>query len=262
MNGREAARGPAFYARRLLTAALRFRVGGGSLGDDWANLNALLGLRREARAFCPLCGRQRTFLQHAGRPRQTCAHCGSRARHRVLTLALRRWREGYCLGSGTILHFAPEPAVAQLLRESASVYLSADIDAIRYDGDLSCDLEHLPVCDNSVDLVVACHVLEHLVGDRRALTEIRRVLRPGGVAVLMVPVTAEKTVEWGSADPQRNDHTRDCGPDYFERYRDAGFEVEHLRTEDFADISRQALWTENGDGSRTSHWVSFCLKQR
>lgn len=46
------------------------------------------------------------------------------------------------------------------------------------------DIEHIPFPDNTFDGVVALVVLDYLESDERALREIRRVLRPGGRAVI------------------------------------------------------------------------------
>lgn len=53
---------------------------------------------------------------------------------------------------------------------------------------LRADACHLPIADDSLDLVTALDVLEHLEDDAAAAAEIRRVLRPGGVLVVTVPV--------------------------------------------------------------------------
>jgi len=51
-----------------------------------------------------------------------------------------------------------------------------------------CNFSHgLPLCDDSVDVVVAGEILEHMTESRRFLQEIRRVLRSGGWLVLSVP---------------------------------------------------------------------------
>jgi ubiquinone/menaquinone biosynthesis C-methylase UbiE len=47
--------------------------------------------------------------------------------------------------------------------------------------------ESLPVDDDSVDVIVAADILEHLDDDMAALAEFRRTLKPGGHAVIAVP---------------------------------------------------------------------------
>ena len=59
--------------------------------------------------------------------------------------------------------------------------LVASAQLVRADA---CDL---PIADDRVDAVVSANLLEHVPDDRRALREFRRVLRPGGRVVIVVP---------------------------------------------------------------------------
>lgn len=87
--------------------------------------------------------------------------------------------------------------------------------------------------DGTFDVVYCSHVLEHVPDDRKALSEIARVLVPGGWAVLLVPVIAPKTLEDpGIVDPQERlrihghpEHVRSYGPDFADRVRDVGLNV-------------------------------------
>jgi len=84
-----------------------------------------------------------------------------------------------------ILHFAPEQQLSDILKNSASDYVTANI---RGPVDMRLDMTRMPeVADESFDLVVACDVLEHVSSDRAALKEILRVLKKGGCAILTVP---------------------------------------------------------------------------
>lgn len=81
------------------------------------------------------------------------------------------------------------------------------------------DVTALPFGDESYDFVFASHVLEHVREDEKAIREIRRVLRPQGIAILPVPVVCEKTIEYPEANPHEAGHVRAPGTDYPERYR-------------------------------------------
>ena len=48
------------------------------------------------------------------------------------------------------------------------------------------DVEHIPFPDNTFDVVVSLGVIEYLESDEQALREMRRVLRPGGRAVIAI----------------------------------------------------------------------------
>ncbi|HYO98915.1 MAG TPA: class I SAM-dependent methyltransferase [Pyrinomonadaceae bacterium] len=83
--------------------------------------------------------------------------------------------------------------------------------------------EHLPYADSSFDLACALDVVEHLDDDLSGLSEMRRVLRPDGRALLFVPAFMWL---WGVQDDVSNHRRRYTLPQLTERVRAAGFEVE------------------------------------
>jgi SAM-dependent methyltransferase len=245
------------YARRVAGALLGARFGQ-ELRSDWRNLRDLALAPAAARAECPICSYRGVFLDHAGRPRQVCPSCGSRARHRALHVALaERARLAPLPRFERALHFAPEVCLEGTLRGLARRIITADIDPRGVD--LALDARYLPFRDGAFDLVIASHVLEHVLEDHLALAEIHRVLVPGGLAILLVPVTAEATLEFGFVDPERNDHARECGPDYFERYRAAGFEVDLMCSDELPGAESQALSTLE-KGKKVRHYLPFCRR--
>lgn len=115
-------------------------------------------------------------------------------------------------------------------------YWSVDLDPKRYDGRVrkQVDITNIPFDDNSFDLIMATHVLKHIPDDRKAMSELYRVLKVGGLAFLNVPIfNIPKTFEdvrintpelrtkyYGQAD-----HVRAYGQDYPKRLSNAGFTV-------------------------------------
>ena len=87
---------------------------------------------------------------------------------------------------------------------------------------------------STFDAVIANHVLEHVDDDARALSEIHRVLKPGGMAILQTPYSSRLHHTWQDAGidtPEarlqaygQEDHVRLFGRDIFERIVAAGFE--------------------------------------
>jgi ubiquinone/menaquinone biosynthesis C-methylase UbiE len=65
-------------------------------------------------------------------------------------------------------------------------YVSTDLERAR--ARVKGDISDLPFPDGSVDVILCSHVLEHVVEDRKALRELYRVLRPGGWALVLVPI--------------------------------------------------------------------------
>ncbi len=134
-----------------------------------------------------------------------------------------------------LLHFAPEPPIERRLREVPGLdYVTADLEDERVM--VRADIMDLPFEDASFDAVVCSHVLEHVPDDARALQEIRRVLRPGGWALLGVPIFLE--LDETDDDPTvtspeerrerfgQDDHARAYGLDFPERVAAHGFEVQ------------------------------------
>ena len=93
----------------------------------------------------------------------------------------------------------------------------------------------LPFAGGTFDVVFCNHVLEHVRDDGRAISEIYRVLKPGGWGILQVPVEPDLLVtleDWSITTPEerarhfgQNDHVRRYGSDYPEKLRAAGFTV-------------------------------------
>ncbi len=184
---------------------------------------------------CPLCeynGPMNPFFgSTAMRFDAQCPQCDSRERHRFLKF----WMDEDPRGAkfGDMLHFAPEPELVDLLRTRSKSYRTADITPGR--ANLVLNIEAIDLPDKSIDTVMANHVLEH-VNDSKALAEIRRILRPGGLAVLTIPITAsweesyENPAIKGNAERFRHfsqkDHVRYFGNDIKSRVYDAGLNLD------------------------------------
>ncbi len=139
-----------------------------------------------------------------------------------------------------MLHLAPESVLANMLGRLPNLrYLSGDLDPV--DAMVAMDLMALPCRDDSVDVILCSHVLEHVADDRRAMAELFRVLSPRGWAIIQSPIDSslERTFEDPAVtDPAererlfgQRDHVRLYGPDYGRRLEQAGF---RLRIDPFA----------------------------
>jgi SAM-dependent methyltransferase len=197
--------------------------------------------------LCNVCGYRGRF-QAAGKPRRIdarCPKCGSAERYRLLALWLDR--DGSFLKSAHVLHFAPEAGLAAMLKTRGGRYESGDIAPGKADRVLN--IEAIAAPDASYDCVVCSHVLEH-VDDKKALLEIYRVLKPGGVALIMLPViegwakTYENPELVSREDRKRHygqsDHLRYYGADVRDRIRGCGFALDEFTAEG-ADVLTYAL---------------------
>ncbi len=175
---------------------------------------------------CNLCGWRGQLFRTMVAPRYdrrdaSCPGCGSFERHRALIAYVDSWQD---LRGKTVLDIAPVPGFARYFEERGAHYVSMDFNnpaAVR------ADLRRLPLGDESVDLVICYHVLEHVVDDVACSAEITRVLRPGGRALVQVPQNRFrwKTIEFEAPDQSNHGHVRDPGLDYGGRLGAPGVEV-------------------------------------
>jgi SAM-dependent methyltransferase len=170
---------------------------------------------------CPVCRYQGPFRDiepPTGRRQDAmCPRCGALERHRLQSLVLDRILPERDCSTLRMLHFAPEAFLAERFRSVFGNYETADL--CMADVDHKVNLQHLPFASGSYDFIYASHVLEHVSNDAAALAEIRRVLSPGGIAILPVPLVAHRSVEYPEPNPNESMHVRAPGPDYFDRYR-------------------------------------------
>jgi len=175
-----------------------------------------------------------------------CPSCGSFERHRFAYFALKDTLADH--GEKT-LHIAPERCIESWLRSISGEYLSVDLSS-------GSAMEHMDVTDlklqdDRFSLVWCSHVLEHIENDRKAMAELFRVLRPSGLAVILVPVYGAKTyedIEIQSPEERlkhfkQEDHVRLYGSDIESCLVDAGFKVDVLRVSDIParSVAKHAL---------------------
>jgi SAM-dependent methyltransferase len=187
---------------------------------------------RELRS-CTICGFSGRFMSAPGRRERRCPHCGSRERDRIIGLYL--YRSNVQIESLKVLHFAPEGAFYRRWRNYPR-YVAADLVPTRT-SDHRVDITAINRTDQDVDLVICNHVLEHVPDDGGAMAELFRVLKPGGVAIVSVPIARDRPHTWiPPAGMPRAEvdaicglgHLRLYGLDFEDHLRAVGFEVERI----------------------------------
>ncbi|MBN1125530.1 MAG: methyltransferase domain-containing protein [Sedimentisphaerales bacterium] len=194
--------------------------------------------RHKTKYMCPLCGYRGPFsdVHQPNGPSSfdtTCPQCGSRARHRLMSLVMDLLSERYNFNEMKALHFAPEIFFRERYQNTFREYKTTDL--AMENVDFNADICNLPFENNSYDVVLACHVLEHIKEDRKAMSEIHRICRPGGIVIIQVPITAMKTIEYPAPNPYETDHVRCPGQDYYDRFRDLFAKLETFSSKDFDD---------------------------
>lgn len=185
---------------------------------------------------CPICGWTGSSFFRFSFPNKpadsfVCPSCGSSERHRFAYLMLK---ESLANHADKTLHFAPEQCIEPWLRAISKDYLSVDLMSASAMEHM--DITDLRLEDGTFSLLWCSHVLEHIENDRKAMAELFRVLRPSGIAVIMVPIYGATTYENPEVKSpaerlkhfKQEDHVRLYGLDIEDRLRDAGFEVDVL----------------------------------
>jgi SAM-dependent methyltransferase len=196
---------------------------------------------------CTVCGYHGRFLAY-GYPLVCdilCPSCSSLERHRLLALAEQ---QQHFFKDRDVLHFAPEKCMRIYLQKTGMAsYRTADLFAEGVDFKLN--IEDIALPENSADVILCLHVLEH-VDDDKATRELYRILRPGGLLIAMFPVVEG----WDASfeDPTKttpeerlkyfgqHDHVRFFGADARKRLAKPGFAVEEFTAVE-PDVSKHGL---------------------
>ena len=156
-------------------------------------------------------------------------------RHRLLWLYLQNETDFFTSNEKKkVLHFAPEQAFYKLFRNQKNLdYTTTDL--LSPLADVKADICHLPFQNDEYDVILCNHVLEHIPDDTKAMQELYRVLKPGGMAILQIPQDLSRATTFSDDTIQdqkeraaifgQYDHVRIYGKDYFDKLRSIGFKV-------------------------------------
>lgn len=214
-------------------------------------LKALTKLGASSERHCPACNRDVVgFFRYGTTTEWGCPLCGASPRERLMHALLDC--EALTIPSGAaVLHCAPnERRLVERLRTPASDYVPADFEPRQYadvPGITKVDLMTISEHDR-FDRIYASHVMEHVPDDSVVLGNLRRALKPGGEAWLLVPLwkkpTEDGPADLGPRERERRygqwDHLRQYGVDFADRISAAGLSVEVIdRTSVPADAAHR-----------------------
>lgn len=224
--------------------------------------------RRKFARFFPYRGgrqAQSSFIRHVDLVGSDvdnfgCPFCKCNDRERHLFLYFDRLALWARFAGSSILHFAPERRLSErIVAAGPAKYVKADL----YPADLfslypdveRMDVTEIPYPDASFDFLICNHVLEHVLDDRQALSEIHRVLRTGGQAVLQTPFSTllTKTIEDPGIRSEelriiaygQEDHVRLFGLDFLERIVESGLRLKPVRHSDVSTLDEASRYGMN-----------------
>lgn len=187
---------------------------------------------------CTVCDKQFSkFLSYGSnealRDNVLCPHCLSLERHRLLWLYLNE-KTDFFKTQIKMLHIAPEQCFHERFNKLENItYDTGDLESPL--AKLHFDLHNIPLADNSFDVIMCNHVMEHVEDDNQCMAELYRVLKPGGWAIMQVPVDYSNPNTYEDAtitSPEerekhfwQKDHVRLYGRDYPQKLERVGFKV-------------------------------------
>lgn len=154
-------------------------------------------------------------------------------RHRLIWLYLKQ-KTNFFNDKLKFLHIAPEYCFISLFKKQQNLdYTTADLNSPW--ADVKMDVHNIPFDDESFDVIMCNHVLEHVEDDKKVMNEFYRVMKKNGWGIFQVPIdmNREETFDDPSiTDPRERekhywqaDHVRLYGKDYGKKLQEAGFDV-------------------------------------
>jgi SAM-dependent methyltransferase len=197
------------------------------------------------RRHCPCCGwrgsRFLPFLATGYIAFETlCPVCSSAPRHRAHRIFYQQ-HLGFDQRHGRLLYFAPEHNLHYFRKNPRLEVKTSNYPA--RDADYCLDILDMPFDRDEWDYIICHRVIEHLSDDRRGMEAFLKILKPGGFAVISVPMdaTVERTIDYGKPNPLENEHYYYYGADFIQRIP-KGFQVEsHRFSETFSPEQHEAM---------------------
>jgi len=174
-------------------------------------------VNKKATHYCNFCEKKITnFVHNSNRLRISwnaiCPQCSSRQRHRGLLIIYQKLLKE--LNNPSILHFAAEPIFYPLFKKyhyKTTDYYLTDVDFPQE------DIQNLSFADETYDLILCNHVIEHVPDDGAALRELYRILRRKGCTLLSIPGNWKRLETILFGDLTYNGHYRDYGKDIIKK---------------------------------------------
>lgn len=191
---------------------------------------------------CNICNFQLSaFVQLSNINEKLCPKCGCLPRTRRLFQLLET---EIGLNGKSILHFSPPKGFAQKIKASHPAQYTTTDYVDEFEADKQLDITNIAEPDNSFDLIICYHVLEHIEADEKAMAELFRILKPKGQVLLQTPFKSGDIYEdYNITSPEdrlkhfgQDDHVRIYSVEGLKgRLEKAGFNIDIRRFEERED---------------------------
>ena len=134
--------------------------------------------------FCSVCNFKASNFERLPNADLLCPNCGSLSRDRRLWKLIE---EKYLRSDAQILDFSPSRSLFRKWKKVSNVkYIASDLSG-DFIADVAYDITKIPEKDNLFDLIICYHILEHVIDDVKAMSELFRVLKPNGTILIQTP---------------------------------------------------------------------------
>ena len=206
---------------------------------------SLMGLKFKKDHYCPINQKAyRTFIKDGNL--LLSLDLGARERHRFIWHYLSS-KSKILRSGGDLLHISPEYCFYQKLKNNKNInYHPVDKFEPGYDYlSLTRDFDLLgeSLESEKFDFIICNHVLEHIIDDRLAISNLYKILKKGGEAILSVPILKNNLPtyeDYSIVSPQERkkhfgqwDHVRYYGTDIRNRFEQAGFKVKTINSTEY-----------------------------
>lgn len=185
---------------------------------------------------CTICKKKcKQFIQINNHQDNLCPFCGSISRDRRLFPIISTKLAQSTVQKTKVLDFSPSDSIYNQLSKNKKIdYKASDLSG-NFNAAYQYDLTNIACEDNFFDYIICFHILEHIIDDAKAMSELFRILKPNGLVFIQTPFKEGEIYEdFSIVTPQerekhfgQDDHVRVYSINGLaERLRKAGFQLE------------------------------------
>lgn len=151
----------------------------------------------------------------------SCPICGASDRDRLIVSFLKKENLRDAAEWTRVLQIAPAESISRWIARYCPQTIYDTTDLFMEGVTFRSDLQNMDMVeDETYDVIICSHVLEHVRDDRKALGELKRILKPEGKIIFLVPIDLNRQdidEEWGLSEAEnwrrfgQGDHCRAYG---------------------------------------------------